>query len=165
MSQKPKIYSTVCHEIYHADELPDSQKTVRRLQHEVETFVIAGTETAAHTLACITFHVLDNPPVLYRLQQEFKDFSDSSSGPARLKELEQLPYLTSVLLEGLRLSYGLAMRLPRVAPDRVIRYRDVDIPPGVRIRVNSITPASPDSSKTFCQSSGYLLLLSRTLTY
>ena len=129
---KPKTYPTVCHEIYHSDELPDSEKTIRRLQHEVQVFVIAGTETSAHALACITFHVLDNPSVLLRLQQELKGLRDSSP-TAKLRDIEQLPYLTSVLLEGLRLSYGVATRLPRVAPDRVIKYRDFEIPPGVGI--------------------------------
>lgn len=131
-SDNLKTYPTVCHEIYHSDELPDSEKTIRRLQHEVQVFVIAGTETSAHALACITFHVLDNPHVLFRLQEELKGLRDSSAGQAKLRDMEQLPYLTSVLLEGLRLSYGVATRLPRVAPDRVIRYRDFDIPPGVR---------------------------------
>lgn len=142
-SDIPKDYPTVCHEIYHADELPDSQKTVRRLQHEVETFVIAGTETSAHALACITFHVLDNPSVLRRLQEELNNFNRSSSRAACLKEIEQLPYLTCVLLEGLRLSYGLAMRLPRVAPDRVIKYRDFDIPAGVSVRRSYHAPTQP----------------------
>ncbi|MCJ1465427.1 hypothetical protein MMC07_004045 [Pseudocyphellaria aurata] len=137
-SDIPKDYPTVCHEIYFADELPDSQKTVRRLQHEVETFVIAGTETSAHALACITFHVLDNPSVLRRLQEELNNFKRSSSGAARLREIEQLPYLTCVLLEGLRLSYGLATRLPRIAPDRIIKYRDFDIPPGTPVSMSSM---------------------------
>ena len=93
--------------------------------------------------------MLDNPPVLRRLQQEFRDFHVSSSAPARWKDLEQLPYLTSVLLEGLRLSYGLASRLPRVAPDRIIRYRDFDIPAGVRICMSFVTP--PNSSDFISQ--------------
>ncbi|KAK7911853.1 trichodiene oxygenase [Apiospora marii] len=38
--------------------------------------------------------------------------------------LEKLPYLTAVILEGLRLSYGIAARLPRVAPDEDLIYRD-----------------------------------------
>jgi cytochrome P450 len=36
--------------------------------------------------------------------------------------LEQLPYLSAVILEGLRLSYGAAGRTPRVAPDDTLIY-------------------------------------------
>lgn len=39
---------------------------------------------------------------------------------------------TAVIQEGLRLSYGLTTRLPRVAHER-LQYHDWEIPPGVGI--------------------------------
>ncbi|KAL8718276.1 MAG: hypothetical protein Q9225_004567 [Loekoesia sp. 1 TL-2023] len=117
---KSRAHPTVCHEIYYSDELPPSEKTLRRMQHEIETFVVAGTETTAHAMTCITFHVLENPPVREALKRELATLENVKN--ARMQQLEQLPYLTGVILEGLRLSYGVATRLPRIAPDRVIQY-------------------------------------------
>lgn len=99
------------------------------MQHEIETFVVAGTETTAHALACTTFHVLSDPDISKTLKAELATLEDVKM--AKLQQLEQLPYLTSVILEGLRLSYGVATRLPRIAPDRVIQYDGYVIPAGV----------------------------------
>jgi len=47
---------------------------------------------------------------------------DTSSKPPNWSTLEQLPYLSAVILEGLRLSYGGAGRMPRIAPDETLIY-------------------------------------------
>jgi cytochrome P450 len=60
--------------------------------------------------------------------------------------LEQLPYLSAVLLEAIRLSYGVATRLPRIAPDETLIYegkfgdKPVQhiIPPGTAIGMSSV---------------------------
>jgi cytochrome P450 len=52
--------------------------------------------------------------------------------------LEKLTYLTAVILEGLRLGYGTSTRLQRVAPDRVIKYEDWEIPPGTPVSMTSV---------------------------
>lgn len=119
------------------------------MQHEIETFVVAGTETTAHALACTTFHVLNDVAVLRALKAELATAGDE----AALQTLEQLPFLTAVILEGLRLSYGVATRLPRISPDQAIRYGRYTIPPGVSrpryfsdCRVIPIDNRKPDSS-------------------
>lgn len=56
--------------------------------------------------------------------------------------LEKLPYLTAVILEAIRLSYGIAARLPRVAPDEDLIYRGRDktyiIPRGTAIGMSTV---------------------------
>lgn len=47
----------------------------------------------------------------------------------RLSETDALQ--TAVINEGLRLSYGVTTRLPRVAPTEALVYKDWVIPPGV----------------------------------
>lgn len=42
----------------------------------------------------------------------------------RLEELERLPYLTAVIQEAFRLSYGSSSRLQRAAPEEELVYRD-----------------------------------------
>lgn len=43
--------------------------------------------------------------------------------------------------ESLRLGFGITCRLPRVAPEEVLRYKGYEIPPGVSLRILSFDPA------------------------
>lgn len=71
---------------------------------------------------------------------------DSARNLPKWTTLEQLPYLSAVLLEALRLSYGVATRLPRIAPDETLiyegKFRDKPvrhiIPPGTAIGMSSV---------------------------
>ena len=93
-------------------------------------FVSAGTDTVSNTLHNISWHLSQNPELLKTLREELKTVQPDPYTPATLQQLEQLPYLTGVIYEGLRLGYGVSNRSARVAPDRVIKYKDWDIPPG-----------------------------------
>ncbi|KAI4159529.1 MAG: hypothetical protein LQ342_006530 [Letrouitia transgressa] len=53
-------------------------------------------------------------------------------------ELEKLPYLTGVIQEGLRLVYGVATRLQRVAPNEALQYKDWVIPPGTSTGMTAV---------------------------
>jgi len=58
--------------------------------------------------------------------------------PTPLVHLENLPYLTAVISEGLRISYGVSHRLQRSAPDRAIQFQDYTIPPGTPVSMTSV---------------------------
>lgn len=76
---------------------------------------IAGSETTATALACITYHLLKNPDVGCRLRTEiceaFKSY-DEINGASTVS----LPYLNAVILEGMRVYPPLPFPLPRVVP-------------------------------------------------
>lgn len=78
------------------------------------------------TLETIMYWLLAQPDTLRNLKQElYKAIpvpSDVHSIP--LAQLENLPYLTGVIKEGLRLSYGSSMRLQRIDPDNAIKFTD-----------------------------------------
>lgn len=114
---------TIFHEILSSD-LPPNEKSVARLWQEGQTVIGAGTETTAWTLSVIAYHVLANPDILSKLLAEME-------GKNGLKELEQLPYMTAVIQEGLRLSFGVVAHLQRISPDQVLKFHDWEIPPGV----------------------------------
>lgn len=76
--------------------LPDGEKTVKRLSAEGQVLVIAGTETTAWTLSVITFYLLSNPPMLRRLRDELDQVAAESSEPATCTRLEKLPYLVRI---------------------------------------------------------------------
>lgn len=65
------------------------------------------------------------------LDQVVKEHGNDGNLP--LSTLEQLPFLTGVVREGLRLSPGLATRLARVAPDRDLFYYQWRIPAGTPV--------------------------------
>ncbi|KAG8162989.1 hypothetical protein KVR01_007467 [Diaporthe batatas] len=78
-------------------------------------FVIAGSETTATALACITYYLQKNPDILNTLQKEIRtsfesydEINDASTAP--------LGYLKAVILEGMRMYPPLPFPLPRVVP-------------------------------------------------
>jgi hypothetical protein len=68
----------------------------------------------------ITFYVLSQPNIRLKLAEELQDADLSSLSWAAL---EKLPYLSAVINEGLRLSYGVSARTPRVATEEHLVYR------------------------------------------
>jgi cytochrome P450 len=65
-------------------------------------FIIAGSETTATALSCITYHLLKNNDITRKIQQEirsaFNSYDETNSAKAA-----QLKYLTAVCLEGMRI--------------------------------------------------------------
>lgn len=87
------------------------------LTSDVFILYAAGTDTTANTLAFGTWYLMNNPEARLKLKQELKDaMPDVRSDQLKSwSELEKLPYLTAVIKESLRLSFGAAHRLPRVS--------------------------------------------------
>ncbi|RAL08788.1 cytochrome P450 [Aspergillus homomorphus CBS 101889] len=135
---RPAIFHTLV-----ASNLPEHEKTDRRLGGESFAFMTAGTETTAWTLTVTTFHLLNKPELLSRLAQEL---DENNAINLSWVELEKLPYLRAVIAEGLRLSYGVTPRLARIAPDERLIYcgrfqgRDLTyaIPPGTPMGMSTV---------------------------
>lgn len=102
------------------------------------TILEAGIQSSASALRLILFHVYSNPEILERLRTELNSASIKPQDKVQVKALEQLPYLTAVLMEGLRLSPGLATRMARVAPDRDIFYNERRIPAGTPVGMTTV---------------------------
>lgn len=110
------VDSTVFHTIFTGD-LPDQEKTVHRCAQEANAIVGAGTETTAFSIAVNSFYLLHHPQILEKLRTEIIAAPNGEDGIPSLTTLEQLPYLSAVISEGLRLTYGVVTRLARVSPD------------------------------------------------
>ena len=133
-----KSHATVFHSLRDDDDLPPSEKSLPRLVAEGSSLVAAGTLTTAHMLSSTTHHILNDPPILSRLMAELETTFPSVATPCSLQNLEQLPYLSAVISEGLRLSYGTIHRLQRVHPNNVLTYRDWLIPPGTPVGMSPL---------------------------
>ncbi|KAL9624297.1 MAG: hypothetical protein Q9160_001544 [Pyrenula sp. 1 TL-2023] len=109
-------------------ELPSKERSLDRLCDEAEIITGAGSETTAKTLYTTVFYITNNRAISQRLRQELFTLP----ADARLVQIEQLPYLTSVIKEGLRLSYGASVRLPRIFYEP-LQYGDWVIPAGTPV--------------------------------
>lgn len=109
--------------IYHTIMNPSAPKTedyqTPSIQHMVDEgfgFLGAASETAGNAMTMCAFHALRDKTVHSKLHKELVDaFPD----PTKMSflTLEKLPYLTGVVKEGTRLSYGVLHPLPRVVPE------------------------------------------------
>lgn len=111
--------------------LPAEEKTFLRLLSETRSVIMAGTETTASVLVCITACLLKNPNLLDQLRQELASAEIKSGFPLNYNKLKELPFLTGVVNEGLRVANPTPSRLPRVCETQDLRYREYIIPRGV----------------------------------
>lgn len=105
------------------------------------TITGAGFETTSSILRLIFFHIFSNQEIFQRLRAEISTVNKTSlSSDAKLevKTLEQLPYLTSVIIERMQLSPSISSRIARIAPDRDLFYGDLRIPAGTPVGMTSI---------------------------
>lgn len=94
--------------------LPETEKSLRRLADEAQLIIGAGVTTTAWALSNATFYIVDNPRIQETLQAELREaFPDPNA--LSCQRLEKLPYLRACIQEGVRLSHGVSARLPRVA--------------------------------------------------
>lgn len=77
------------------------------------------------TLSIITYHLLSKPDILERLQEALNSHNVDPDNMS-WTELERIPYLEGVILEGLRLGYGVATRQLRSARNEVLLYKSKD---------------------------------------
>ncbi|TVY27315.1 Cytochrome P450 monooxygenase [Lachnellula hyalina] len=135
-------------------DLPESELSVERLTKEAQVLLGAGTVSTARTLDFVCYYILANKDIQAKLQNELRDIM--SNYPEQIPsfvQLEKLPYLTSLIKEGLRLSFGNMHRLPRVFPDAAIQYKQWTIPPGVPMGMSAylmhIDPTAYENPFTF----------------
>ncbi|QSZ30010.1 hypothetical protein DSL72_004528 [Monilinia vaccinii-corymbosi] len=120
------LQNTIFHTLRDTDLLPPQEKTMRRLADEGNTVISAGTDTTAHTLAVLFYHLLDNPEILSRLRDEISTIDEDITWAS----LEKLSFLSAVIAEGLRMASVALTRLPRIAPDEDLKFQQWTIPAG-----------------------------------
>ena len=131
-----KEHPTIFYEILHSD-LPPAEKSAVRMEKEMAAILGAGAVTTAWTLTLAMYHLTVQPDKMERLQEEIRLIMPNPQQPAKLQQLEQLPYLTSVIMESLRLGNGVSTRLARIAPDRSLFFQDWEIPKGTPVGMTS----------------------------
>ncbi|KAF2188496.1 cytochrome P450 [Zopfia rhizophila CBS 207.26] len=137
-------HPTIFHDIINSN-LPASDKSVDRLTEEASSVVGAGTETTKWVLTVGTFHLLDNGPVLARLKAELAEAMPDSSKILPYSDLEKLPYLSAVIQESLRMSYGQVQGMPRINRLHPWKFNEWVIPPGVLVSMDAYSVHSNET--------------------
>ncbi|KAJ1893269.1 hypothetical protein LPJ66_005861 [Kickxella alabastrina] len=135
-------------QVAHADILqkiidakdPKTGQTLSHSQQSAEVMLMlgAGTETTANTLSWTMMYILHHPSVQRRLRQDIRRAFPDKTNPIRYDEAKaQLPYLTAVLHESMRLNSAAPGYFPRSVPAEGAtlcgQYR---IPPGAHICIS-----------------------------
>ena len=126
--EKPEGQTSIFYDVLTNPEVRPQEKTDSHMQDEAQTLIAAGSLTSAHILTYITFHIISNHSILQKLQAELEPVTSGSSTSPKWQQLEQLPYLTAVIAEGLRMGYGVPHRLQRCFPDMELEYGSYRIP-------------------------------------
>ena len=132
-------HRTIFHALLESD-LPEKEKSEERLTDEAFALIGAGTETTKQTMNCLSYFILANPEILTRLKKELWEVMPNPRTCPPLHVLENLPYLSSLVKETLRIAPSVTSRLPVIAPTEVMKYGNWDIPAGTPISMELRTP-------------------------
>lgn len=91
--EKPVGHRTIFYELLTNDQIPAQEREQGRIRTEAQSVTVAGTVTAANILSNIAFHIIDNPPVLEKLQAELKTVMPTNDTKPHWDQLKNLPYL------------------------------------------------------------------------
>jgi cytochrome P450 len=123
------------------------------LSDEAYTVLGAAGDTTGNTLTTATYHAVSNPSIYNKLTAELKQAFPDPNSKLDYVTLEKLPYLTGVIKEGLRLSFGVPGRLPRVVPETGAVFEGYAVPRGTVVGMSSWTlhnnPAYFENPTTF----------------
>ncbi|KAI1141441.1 cytochrome P450 [Hypoxylon sp. FL0543] len=144
--ERPNIFNSIL-------RLEPQKQELLNLSEEAASVLAAGTETTSWTLAVITYHLLSKPELLARLKKEVEQVVDDPQHLPPLRVLEGMTYMEAVIQEGLRLSYGVSARSPRVPTEESLIYRgkwqkkpvEYIIPKGYAIGMSSVVAHHDES--------------------
>ncbi|KAI4251245.1 MAG: hypothetical protein LQ352_004970 [Teloschistes flavicans] len=113
------------------------EKEQDRITQEAFVILVAGSETTARVLTTATYHLLANQETaLSDLKRELSTALGHRKSRIEVKRLEQLPWLTAVVKESLRITALVTSRTPLVSPFEQLEYSKWQIPAGVTARHN-----------------------------
>ena len=124
--------------------LPPSDKSIPRILQDATMIIGAGTEATGAALSITTYYLLASPAKTQRLRSELLSLSplppsSSTSNSAHnlltYPQLQNSPYLSACIAEGLRLSKE-SNRMPRVNHRDVTMYKGVAIPAGAVVSMS-----------------------------
>ncbi|KAK7037584.1 hypothetical protein VNI00_011076 [Paramarasmius palmivorus] len=106
---------------------------------------VAGSDTVGNTCTIGTRCLVQDDRVRAKLLEELDAVWPDKEVPLPLERLEKLPYLTAVIKESLRLSYGVVSPMPRVVPESGAIIAGQAVPSGTIVSIaNPFVHMNPD---------------------
>lgn len=102
--------------------------------------IMAGSDSTATALRVTFWHIVCNPPVYMKLQQEIKTAMESGSVSHPVisdAQAKALPYLQACIREGLRIFMPLNGLSTRVCPPEGFTWKGLHIPGGTQIGMSA----------------------------
>ncbi|KAK4544900.1 hypothetical protein LTR36_003804 [Oleoguttula mirabilis] len=132
---RQNIFTTLLDE----ENKPDAYQipTTWQLKDEAYSVLVAAADTTGNAMTVAAFNVLNNGDIYRKLVAELEAAFPDLNADLPFVELEKLPYLTGVIKEGLRLSFGVIGRLPRVVPAPGATFNDHFLPSGTIVSMSS----------------------------
>jgi cytochrome P450 len=103
---------------------------IEDLTDEAFTILTPAADTTGHAMAILTFYAVSNPAIYRTLVAELKTAFPNRVENLDYEHLRNCPYLTAVIKEGLRLSYGVPGRLPRTITAPTATFNGYMVPKG-----------------------------------
>ena len=118
---------------------PDGYRvpTTWQLKDEAYSVLAAAADTTGNAMTVAAFNVLYNQAIYQKLVNELESRFPDRYAELRFADLEKLPYLTAVIKEGLRLSFGVVGRLPRMVSAPGVTLEDCYLPAGTIVGMSS----------------------------
>ncbi|KAK1756780.1 cytochrome P450 [Echria macrotheca] len=136
--RKPR-QRTIFHDLLDPEvaALNQRQVSIEEMAAEAYAMCAAAAETTGNAMTAATYHVVTNPKIYSKLREELLAMPVAFGDKLSYAELEKRSYLTGVVKEGLRLSYGVIGRLPRVLPQGGGIYNGYHLPEGTVVGMSS----------------------------
>lgn len=109
--------------------LPDEEKSLRRMMDEAFVLIVAGGETTARVITVIFAHLLQDKALYNRLREVLSKVCGDGLPPSRV--LAEIPLVKAVAQEGTRIASPVTNRPILMAPNENLVYGDWVIPRGV----------------------------------
>ncbi|CRG89588.1 Trichodiene oxygenase [Talaromyces islandicus] len=135
-----KSRATIFHRLLSPDAAVDYVvPTVDELKDEAYIIVAAAADTTGNALTIAAYNVVLNQEIYRTLTKELEDAFPDPNSRLDFVTLQNLPYLTAVVKEALRLSCGVPGRLPRVVPESGAEFHGYHVPAGTIVSMSSWT--------------------------
>jgi cytochrome P450 len=115
-----------------------SPLTSEDLEIESVTPVVAGSDTSATAMRAAILYIYTNFDVYHRLMAEIDtaDKAGKLSTPCKYNEIKDLPYLTAVIREVLRIYPPIGTPFPRLVPEEGMTVSGHHLPKGSEIGIS-----------------------------
>ncbi|GFF80783.1 cytochrome P450 [Aspergillus lentulus] len=132
-----ELTGCIQHTIALRNKISFEESDLRRMTDEATFVMVAGTDAPSQVLAVTMFHILKNPEVYWKLQEELETVFPDPLEAMSWNKLERIEYLSAIVKEGLRISAVVTTRLPRIAPDEALIYGKWRIPAGTPVSMST----------------------------